>query len=185
MGTTSDKKKEMFGYSEEESTLIKKEVVKTTKKYKNEFEKWLGSKRQKAMLQMIADNCARKKEDEEIELMASPVITGITYQFNKERWDEEEFLFLFDYLTEALKSKGFEPQPAEIENWKHSDCLETIQRQHLIGKDTTSLDKILLGVYYYDGKLTSLKCAGCTFQQPSISSVCFHQLLVEIAENDL
>lgn len=176
----------MFSQKEEEGRLVMKNELKYSPQYQKEFETWLGSKKQKAMLKLIAENCKREKTDDSIELMHSPVVAGIVYIYDKERWEDNEFLFLFDYLSNKLQERGYQSKPSVVEKWKYSDYTEKLQRTHLVGQPQHPVDKILLSLYYHDGKMESLKCCGCNFKQQNKSNPNpFHDLLVEIAANPL
>lgn len=176
----------MFSQIEEEGRLVMKSELKHSPQYQKEFEAWLGSRKQKAMLKLIAANCAKKQADDAIELMESPVVGGLVYIYNQERWSENEFLFLFDYLSDKLEEKGYQPKPSIVEKWQHKDYIEKMQRTHLVGQPEHAIDKILLSLYYHDGKMESLKCCGCTFtkkNRPERNP--FHDLLAEITSNSL
>ena len=177
----------MFVFSEEEEgQLITKNELKHSSEYQQSFEKWLGSNKQKEMLELIAQNCTKEETDEAIELMSNPNIAGMVYIYNQERWAEDEFLFLFDFLAMSLQRKGYVSKTAVVEQWQYSDYSEKIQRTHLIGKKNHLVNKVLLSLYYQDGKMESMKCCGCNFSeegQPSNNQ--FHSLLAEIVKNPL
>lgn len=177
----------MFVFSEEEEgQLVAKNELKHSLEYQQSFEQWMGSNKQKEMLALIAENCKKEETDEAIELMANPTIAGIVYIYNQERWAEDEFLFLFDFLTMRLQKKGYASKTTAVEQWQYSDYSEKIQRTHLIGEKNHMVKKVLLSLYYQDGKMESLKCCGCNFSeggQPSNNQ--FHSLLAEIVTNPL
>jgi len=182
-----DNVKKIFSNKEEkeEARLIGEQPLKRTNEYLIQYEKWLRSDEHRQMLQLLADSFKAKnneggQKDHAVCFLMIPSVNGMTYSFDSNRWAEEEFIYLFDYMCQKLEELGYSCQSSKVESWDRDEYQENVQRCQMVNKEDR-FDKVLLRLTFKNDKMYSLKCCACSPPEKSATSnKRFQQIIQEI-----
>ena len=150
-----------------EGNVINQAPIQRSDDYCTQYGKWLKLNRHQPMLQSLYEaslnrrGCSRKK-DTFISFLMIPKINGFTIKYDKKRWAEEDFKYLFEYMaTFLIEDHGFSTVSSRQEITEHSNKVEKIERYKL--KDPAievDYSDILIRLCYTGNQITSIKFCG-------------------------
>lgn len=154
----------------DEGKLISKESIQRSDDYCIQYGKWVASNKQQPILQEVYEaflnqEKSSKIKDAAISFLMIPKINGFTLKYDSERWEEVDFMYLFEYVVLTLmKDHGFDKICSIKEVTQYFDRVETIERYKL--KNTNQevdYSEILVRLCFVNNKISSIKfCATCT-----------------------
>ncbi|MFT5647829.1 MAG: hypothetical protein ACI976_002524 [Aureispira sp.] len=153
-----------------EGDLINQTLLERTDDYYIQYEQWLKLNKYQAMLESLyhaslsSKNCCNRTDAFMSFLMISK-INGFTMEYDLERWTEEDFKYLFEYMvTFLIKNHEFTIVTPTEEVTEFVNKVERVERYKL--KDPAlevDYSDILIRLCYVDNHVTSIKfCGTCT-----------------------
>lgn len=130
--------KQLFSQKNEVSNVktpfITEQIVRT-KKYKNEYFKWLNEGNSKQSLELIQKCYQNKKAFElgeiDIHLFQSAYANGFAITYNPAFFSSQDFHFLFDLLKDRVLPMGYRKTIAERKIYDRATFVETIEKYYL------------------------------------------------------
>ena len=150
-----------------EGDLINQEPLERSDDYCIQYEKWLKLKKYQPILQSLyeaslSNKICSSKRDPFISFLMIPKINGFTMNYDAQRWEEEDFKYLFEYIaTYLIKEHQFDSSTPTREITEFSDRVETVERYKL--KDPAievDYSGILVRLCYTNGSIASIKFCG-------------------------
>lgn len=147
--------------------LINQTPIQRSDNYCIQYEKWLKLNRHQSMLQSLYE-ASVNKSDASISFLIIPKMNGFTMKYDVNRWEEEDFKYLFEYMaTYLIKNHEFATVTATEEITEYSNKVERTERYRI--KDPAlevDYSNILLRLCYTNNKIDSIKfCGTCTKQR--------------------
>jgi hypothetical protein len=153
--------------------LINQTPIERSDDYYIKYEKWLKLNRHQAMLQSLYEAFLNRKScsnnrDPFISFLIIPKMNGFTIQYDVNRWEKEDFQYLFEYMAIYLiKDHEFVSVTATEEVTEYSNRIEQTERYRLKNPALeVDYSNILLRLCYTNNQITSIKfCGTCTKQR--------------------
>lgn len=153
----------------EEGEQLSREPLKRSDDYCIRYDKWLKQHKYQDMLKVVHEASTKRtsccsKRDKSICFLMIPTINGFTMHYDADRWEEQDFRFLFEYIARLLIEKhAYKKFSSMKEVIKYADRVETVERYKLKASDeTAAYSDVLLRLCFVNNKMTSLKfCATC------------------------
>ena len=127
--------KTSYGCEGSEGELVLHEVLSRDEEEIAYYEKWDHSNVKGQMLNWLQDqfNHYRRHRccDCKVNFLMIPSVNGFVIHFDDQKWDEADFVCLFDYFKSRLKDKGYFSQVSDIKAIQKGSCIETTQRHFL------------------------------------------------------
>lgn len=118
-----------------EGELVLHEVLSRDEEEKAYYDKWNESNVKAQMLDWLHEQYHHYRRncccDCKVNFLMIPSVNGFVIHFDEKRWDEVDFVCLFDYFKFRLKDTGYLLQVSDIKAIKKGTCIETTQRHYL------------------------------------------------------
>lgn len=153
-----------------EGDLVNQIPLERSDDYNIKYGKWLKLNKHQPMLQSLYEaalnskGCASKKNPF-ISFLIIPKINGFTMLHDANRWEEEDFEYLFEYMaTFLMEDHQFTTYSSTREITEFANRVETVERYKFKNPAIEAdFSDILVRLCYTNGKVTSIKfCATCT-----------------------
>jgi len=150
-----------------EGDSTNQESIQRTDDYCIQYGKWLKLNKHQSILKSLYEASLNTKgnvseKDAFISFFIIPKINGFTIQYDRQRWEEEDFKYLFEYIAAYLmREHGFETVSSTREVIEDSNKVEIIERYKL-KNPTLEVDysDVLIRLYYTNNQVTSIKFCG-------------------------
>lgn len=120
---------------EKEEQLLH-EVLQRSEQEKADYARWRESAQARTMLQWLGDEYGRylqkgRSMDKDLDFVNITSINGFVLQYNRERWDSDEFQHLFDHLKERTRILGYWQHLADVRSVRRAGRIYTHHRYYL------------------------------------------------------
>lgn len=154
---------------QDEGQVIKEEPLERSDEYCIRYGNWLKTNRYQKMLHTLYQvfewqSSKSSEKDNNIHFVNIPSLNGFTMSFNPERWEQDDFKFLFEYLAmEFMQQYKYRKLLSKTEYIRFPNRTEIVERYTLNGNHEEAIYScILLRLCYINGKISTLKfCANC------------------------
>lgn len=154
------------------------------------YQQWLKYNRHKTLLDAISQAAQKRmgcplQKDKSICFLMIPTVNGFTFRFDANRWVEDDFKYLVEFIRQKLTQKlDYELSESTQEKVQYADRIETVDRYSFKSKDsTTPYSKILLRLAYTNQSIVNIKfCATMTACQKGDFNALFDELWGKIVK---
>ncbi len=134
-GAASKQDKRILTENEEPEVLLFHQPISRKKEEKAYYQQWNLSNTKAQFLDWLHEqyhsyintcNCHNK-----VCFLMIPSVNGFVIHFDENLWQAEDFVCLFDYLRNRLKSEGYWTHVSDIKALQQGERIETTQRHYL------------------------------------------------------
>ncbi|BDS14146.1 hypothetical protein [Aureispira anguillae] len=164
----------------EQGEQVSKEPLKRSDDYCIQYGKWLKLNKHQDMLKTIYEASTKRtgcssQKDKSICFLMIPTINGFTMHYDAQRWEQQDFRYLLEYIAQLLiQNQGYEQLSSMKETIQYANRKEVVERYKLKScHPETAYSDILIRLCYTNNQITSLKfCATCAKnKKPNLSDL--------------